>query len=67
MHLGFKVQKMFNLYNCCLFEAFFFEAFVDLFGAFFICLKDHFCVLRIILSLAKIYNSDGRVGEEKIE
>ena len=44
----------------------FFEAFVDLFGEFFLCLKDHFCVSRIVLSHAKIHNSDGRLGEGKI-
>ena len=52
--------------ECHLFEAFF-EAFVDLFGAYFLCLKDHFCVSRIVLSQAKIHNSDERVGEEKID
>ena len=40
-----------------------FEAFVDLFGAFFLCLKDHF----MILWHAKIHNGDGQVGEEKID
>ena len=36
----------------------FFEAFVDLFGAFFLYLKDHFCVSRIVSSHAKIHKSD---------
>ena len=45
----------------------FFEAFSDLFGACFLCLKDYFCVSCIVLSHAKIHNSDGRVGEEKID
>ena len=43
--------------KCHFFEAFF-EAFVDLFGAFFLSLKDHFCVSRIVLSHAKIHKSD---------
>ena len=36
----------------------FFEAFVDLFGAFFLSLKDYFCVSRIVSSHAKIHKSD---------
>ena len=52
--------------KCHLFKAFF-EAFVDLFGAFFLCLEDHFCVSLIVLSYAKIHNSDGLVVEEKID
>ena len=43
------------------------EAFVDLFRALFLCLKDHFCVSRMVLSHPKIYNSDERVGEERID
>ena len=43
------------------------EAFIDLFGAVFLCLKDHFCVSRIILSHVKIQKSDGRVSERKID
>ena len=44
----------------------FFEGFVELFGAFFLCLKDNFCLSGIVLSDGKIHNSDGGMGEEKI-